>query len=403
MDDLLFLTHRIPYPPDKGDKIRSFHWLQGLSAHFRVHLGTFIDDESDAQYLDALRSYCASIHASEMTRLRLTLRASIATLRGEAISLSAYRDRTMTRWVGQTCRDKPIRAALAFSSGVAPYVLSNTCAKARRVIDFVDVDSDKWAQYSRRASYHKRWIYAREARKLARAELNLASVADTSIFVSETEAGLFRKRSAGARAVAAIENGVDCVFFNPAEDFPNPYGNRSSSAVVFTGAMDYTPNVDGVMWFVREVFPAVRQHIPQAVFYVVGSRPTSAVRALNDVPGVHVTGRVPDVRPYLAHASACVAPLRMARGIQNKVLEALAMDRPILATPEAVEGLEPATEVLDAVSNVPAEFSASLIQCITHGSPIPPRSRRAFMLEHFSWERAVDKLVTLLRGASSAG
>ncbi|HYW75953.1 MAG TPA: TIGR03087 family PEP-CTERM/XrtA system glycosyltransferase [Gammaproteobacteria bacterium] len=395
MDDLLFLTHRIPYPPDKGDKIRSFHWLQGLSSRFRIHLATFIDDPRDEAHVDALHRYCESLHVVRLRRHRLALAALPAFARREALSLAVYRDAGLRAWLSDVCRRHSIVAALAFSSGVAPYLAAPELRTVRKVVDFVDVDSDKWRQYASGARWPKRWIYAREARCLVRDEARLARLSDVSVLVSPAEAALFGRQVSSRVPIEAIENGVDVEFFDPRRSYPNPYTH--SKVLVFTGAMDYAANADAVNWFANEVFADVRERCPQAAFYIVGSNPSPSVRRLSELPGVVVTGRVPDVRPYLAHAAAAVAPLRLARGVQNKVLEALAMDRPVLATPQAVEGLEEGVSVIDAVTDCASDLAARAVALLQGGSPIEPGRRRAFVQQRYSWQRSVDRLSAALR------
>lgn len=398
MDDLLFLCHRIPYPPNKGDKIRSFHWLQGLSERFHVHLGTFMDDPDDEQYVEAVDKYCASLHVTRITRFQ-TIRRSLGALpRQEAISLAMYRDPGLTRWVHETCRARAIKSALVFSSGPASYLLSPALQHVRKVLDFVDVDSDKWRQYAGHTRFPKRWVYGREARCLSRAEERLARAFDASVLVSEAEAELFRERAPNAVRVEAVDNGVDCEFFDPKLIYANPYPQRR--VLVFTGAMDYAANVDAVTWFAQEVFPRVRRHVPEAVFYIVGSRPTSGVRRLARQPGIMVTGRVADVRPYMAHSTAAVAPLRIARGVQNKVLEALAMDMPVLATPQAVEGLRDAT-AMEVVSEDPEKLALAAVACLTAEDKSQLGKRRAFVKAHYSWRSSVDRIAALLDGVDT--
>lgn len=401
MKDLLFLSHRIPYPPDKGDKIRSFHWLKGLSAHFRVHLGTFIDDSRDEQYVEAVQGYCQSMHVGRLGRYRLALGALPAVMRREALSLAMYRDAGLANWVEKTCRDQQIDTALAFSAGVAPFLEIPALQRTRKVLDFVDVDSDKWRQYAARASYPRRWVYTREARCLMRAEKRLAQGFDVSVLVSKAEAALFRALVSSRSRIEAVENGVDCEYFDPCEIYDDPYPHPH--VLVFTGAMDYAANVDAVVWFAKEVFPRVREVCPKAAFYVVGSNPTLAVRRLADRPGVVVTGRVPDIRPYLAYARAAVAPLRLARGIQNKVLEALAMDRPVLATPQAIEGLHHERPAADPVSEDASVLAVHAISLLSGRSSAKAGERRAFVKSHYSWRRSIARMVELLGNATVVG
>jgi len=396
MNDLLYLAHRIPYPPDKGDKIRSFHILQSLARRYRVHLGTFLDDPADTRYIDELRRYCASLEVVPLRRVAATLRSSSALLRARPLTFSYYGDRRLHSWVSRVLATAAPRVGLAFSSPMEQY-LPAPGNGMRRLIDLVDVDSDKWHQYSKRARGPMRWIYAREARLLAEAERSIVRDADASVVVSGMERELLIQGDARlGRKVFTIPNGVDAAYFDPACAYDNPF-RGDELPVVFTGAMDYWANVDAVTWFVREVLPAVRRDHDQTRFYIVGSNPTRAVHDLDAEPGVHVTGRVPDVRPYLAHAALAVAPLRLARGVQNKVLEAMAMAKVVVVTPAALRGIAASAPPGVVVRDDPGDFADAVKQVL--GSAERQRmgaAARQFVLQEFSWSRSMDALCALI-------
>ncbi|HEX9625684.1 MAG TPA: TIGR03087 family PEP-CTERM/XrtA system glycosyltransferase [Acidiferrobacterales bacterium] len=400
MDDLLFLVHRIPYPPNKGDKIRSYHLLRHLAANYRVHLATFIDDPDDRRHVDALRGLCADLYCADLQPIRARLRSLGGLARGEALSLPYYRDAGLRRWV--TGKLAGVRRVLAFSSPMAQYVL-DAGPGVRRVMDFVDVDSDKWRQYSASRGWPMGWLYRREARRLLDFERRVAHEFDACVLVSAAEAELFRRLAPEAAGrIVAVENGVDSDYFSPDRDYENPY-DADERVLVFTGAMDYWANVDAVNWFAREIFPGVQARHPMARFYVVGSRPTDAVHALGALPGVRVTGRVADTRPYIAHARAAVAPLRIARGVQNKVLEAMAMARPVLASPQAMDGIAPCAG-LERLVGDSAESLARLAEALITGDDhdaLGPVGR-ACVLSHYDWERNLAHIDALLEGAGAA-
>ncbi|TAL90123.1 MAG: TIGR03087 family PEP-CTERM/XrtA system glycosyltransferase, partial [Rhodanobacter sp.] len=313
MRSVLFLCHRLPWPPSKGDKIRSYHVLRRLAEHYRVYLGAFVDDPADWQYLAPVQALCAEVCVRPLTAWQTRRRALASLLRGEALTVGVYRDRVMRRWIEGLLTERKLGLVLCYSSGVAPFVMAHP--QLRRIMDFVDVDSDKWRQYAQARRGVARMVYGREARGLARFEHAIAAQFDASIFVSEAEAAFFRQQlPASAGKVHGIPNGVDAEYWDPQRTYVNPY-RSGQRVVVFAGAMDYRANVDAVQWFAREVWPLVSARRQDARFYIVGSKPTAAVRALTGVAGITVTGRVEDVRPYLAHAHVVVAPLRIARGI----------------------------------------------------------------------------------------
>lgn len=398
MDDLLFLAHRIPYPPNKGDKIRSYHLLAHLARRYRVHLGAFVDDPADWQHTATLRALCADTCFVGLHPQRARLLSLRGLLRGEALSLAYYRNRTLAAWVERVLAQTGLTRVLVFSGAMAQYVHGPAYANLQRVVDFVDVDSDKWAQYSRAKSWPMNWLYRREAATLLRFERAVAQEAAAAVFVSDEEAALFRTLAPAAPRLAAIHNGVDTAYFDPALAHANPYA-ADERVLVFTGAMDYWANVDAVRWFADSVWPRVRAAVPGARFYIVGSRPAAAVRELAARPGVCVTGAVPDVRPYLAHACAAVAPLRIARGVQNKVLEALAMARPVLATPAAAEGIHACPPLARWTAAEPAEVAQRAVLLLTAGAAADGAAGRQFVLAHYRWEDNMQRLEHLLERA----
>lgn len=391
MEGLLFLAHRIPYPPDKGDKIRSFHLLRHLAARYDVHLGAFVDDPADWQYRDALAPYCKSIKLVSLHPRRARLASLTGLISGEALTLPYYRSRALKSWAAGLAATGTVTRGLAFSSAMAQFMPSGL---SRRILDMVDVDSDKWTQYAPTRRFPLGWLYAREGRKLAKWEAKAAQDFDATLLVSRDEAALLQRRVPAARdRIGTFENGVDADYFSPARAYPNPFA-PGVQGVVFTGAMDYWPNIDAVTWFAERVFPAVRDAVPAAQFTIVGSRPAEAVQALVGHPGVVVTGRVPDVRPYLAHAACVVAPLRIARGVQNKVLEAMAMARPVVASTQAAEGIRAEAGRDYLLARDAAGFAAAVIAALR--APSPRAAARECILAHYDWARnlaAVDALL----------
>ena len=323
MESLLYLAHRLPYPPNKGDKVRSYHFLAHLAKRYRVFLGTFIDDPADRGHLAAVRALCAAVHVETLSPLAQRARSATAFLSGEALSLPYFRSASLARWVREQLDREPIGRALAFSSPMAQYLPA--AGMLRTVVDFVDMDSAKWAEYAARRRWPARAVFRREASRLRDYERAVAQRVDASLFVTDEERQRFLAEAPEcAERVHTVRNGVDGEYFAPDAALASPFPAQERP-IVFTGAMDYWPNVDAVVWFAREVLPLLRARDPSVRFYVVGMNPDVAVQALASDAGTVVTGRVRDVRPYLQHAGVVVAPLRVARGIQNKVLEAKAM------------------------------------------------------------------------------
>ena len=354
MADLLYLVHRLPYPPNKGDKVRSFHLLKQLLAGHRVHLGSFVDDPADETHLPYLRGLCASLHVERLHPIRARLASLAGLLSGDALTLHYYRSAGLARWVDATVARENIAATVVFSSSMAQYAQRHP--RIPMLVDFVDVDSAKWTDYAPNHRWPMSWLYRREGRRLLACESAVAQQAQASYFATDKEAELFRRLAPEAAAgVQAMNNGVDAQYFAPDALRATPFG-KDELPLVFTGAMDYWPNVDAVGWFAAEVLPLLRKRWPALRLHIVGRSPTPAVRALAN-EAVTVTGTVPDVRPYLQHAAVVVAPLRLARGIQNKILEAMAMARPVVAAGACVDALqaEPGAEVLAA--DAPADYA----------------------------------------------
>jgi sugar transferase (PEP-CTERM/EpsH1 system associated) len=395
MEELLFLVHRIPYPPNKGDKIRSYHILRHLAHSYRIHLGAFVDDPGDWRYRDKIEQLCTSTSLFPLHPTSAKLISLIGLLRGEALSLSYFRDRRMQRWVNAMLERSEIKNVFVYSSAMAQYVLNATSPELRRVVDFVDVDSDKWRQYAERKHWPLSWLYRREAETLLTFEQNVAREVDASLFVSAEEAVLFRRLTPEATGtISYMENGVDHDYFLPDAGYEDPYAG-CREVVVFTGAMDYWANIDAVKWFVQEVFPQVRSVVQTARFAIVGARPSREVLALALNSGVMVTGAVKDIRPYLAHARAVVAPLRIARGVQNKVLEAMAMARPLVATRGAVEGIDIAGEDGIEIADDRHKFAEKIIALLKSTGPDLAMSSRQWICRRYDWERNLDKLQDL--------
>ena len=402
MDGLLFLAHRIPFPPNKGDKIRSFHLLRHLAQRYRIYLGAFVDDADDWQYAEALVPYCAEIKLLPLHPTRSKLKSLTGLLTGEALTLPYYRNAALSAWARQRVQDGSVNRGLAFSSAMGQFM---PVGLARTVMDMVDVDSDKWTQYAPSQRWPLSWLYAREGRKLDAWEARMAQQFDATLLVSEPEAALLQQRVPQARdKIAAFENGVDTDYFSPERDYPQPF-QSDVRAIVFTGAMDYWPNIDAVVWFAEQVFPAIRQQCATAQFVIVGSRPSAEVSNLARQPGIVVTGSVPDVRPYLAHAACAVAPLRIARGVQNKVLEAMAMARVVVVTPQAAEGIR-ASAGEEYILALDAEtFSQAVLNQLAQPHAGLAQAAREVILRHYNWEHnlaAIDACLEVSPAASTS-
>lgn len=386
---LLFLCHRIPFPPDKGDKIRAWHMLEHLSRSWEVDLGCLVDDRGDFDHVPALRRSCASVEARWTgARAQAALRAVRQLRPGRPLSLGWFHEPGLRAWTEAQLASGRHGAVFVYSSAMAPYAMGPHRPGLRRVLDMVDVDSEKWRAYAEAGRPPMRQVWAREARTLLAFERAAAADFDRSLFVSAAEAAHFAALAPEcAGRVDHVDNGVALGRFDPERRTERPFASRAP-AIVFTGTMDYRPNIEAVSWFAREVMPLVAG----AEFHIVGANPTPAVRALARQRGIHVTGTVPDVRPYLAHAAVAVAPLRIARGIQNKVLEAMAMARPVVASPEAFEGVRarPGRDIL--VAEGAFETARRVLEVLDGQHPELGAAGRAAVMAGHDWQATLQRL-----------
>jgi sugar transferase (PEP-CTERM/EpsH1 system associated) len=409
MSNLLYLVHRLPYPPNKGDKVRSYHLLKHLSQRHRVFLGTFVDDPADEAYLDTVRAICPDLYVARLNPRTARLRSLTGLLTHQALGLRYYRDADLQAWVNQTLVAHKMDAAIVFSSVMAQYV---SCASGNTIlpllVDFVDVDSAKWTQYAASHKWPLSWLYRREGARMLAYERAVAARAQRSFFVTENETALFRNMAPeSAHRVGVISNGVDADYFSPdpacASPFTDTDGHPEQMPLVFTGAMDYWPNIDAVTWFVQQILPLLRQTWPQLCFYIVGRSPSPAVLALASSVVV-VTGTVPDIRPFLQHAAVVVAPLRVARGIQNKILEAMAMARPVVASQSCVEAIDarPGEELISAAeaTDFVREIDA-LLKAPVRAAAVGQSGRRR-VVQSYSWDAHLGRLDEHLSDQSPA-
>ena len=389
MGEIIFLTHRIPFPPDRGDRIRSFHILRHLARYRPVHLLGFVDSKEDRKAAKELLPMLASLHIE--IRAKSRLRAGLESLMlGEPVSIAAFGSRRIMRTVDKLLADRPIDTIFAYSGQMAQFVPDDRGGR-RFIMDFVDVDSEKFAAYGNAGRGLMGWVNRREGRLLAKYENQVGRWADVNLLVSEAEAALFRQRAGlTTNHVRALNNGIDTVFFDPA-GFPRVDG--AEPMIVFTGQMDYRPNVEAVDHFARRTFPAIRAKHPTTLFAIVGRNPTGAVRELAKLKNVIVTGEVADVRPWLAAAAVVVAPLEIARGIQNKVLEAMAMARPVVASPAAFEGIEaiPGKHLLVAFGYDMANAVSHLLAAPAEGEAMG-QAAREHMIARYGWEAQLSAL-----------
>lgn len=337
--NFLFVVHRVPFPPDRGDRIRSYHLLRYLSSLGNVWLATLADEPLHPQCLSELRSHSERLQICFLNSTRY-LRGAWSLSTGRSATEGIFHSSELQKVVCAWSRQVQFDAAIGFCSSVAQYLDIPELKNTPRVIDLVDVDSEKFAEYSRKARGLKRLLYAIEARRLRRLEVQLGLDCDGITLVTEPEAAIYRTLVPEAN-VKSVTNGIDLDYYSGNVQQSQPDGNQTC---VFVGALDYPPNIDGLEWFCKEVWPQVQVRCPTSRLLIVGRNPAPEVKRLARLPGVQLLPNVPDVRPYYQQACVAIAPLRITRGLQNKVLEGFAMRTAVLSTPNAVEGIDVSEE-----------------------------------------------------------
>ncbi|MFH0781446.1 MAG: TIGR03087 family PEP-CTERM/XrtA system glycosyltransferase [Pseudomonadota bacterium] len=399
---ILFISHRIPYPPNKGDKIRSFNFIHHLAANHEMHLAFIVDNKDDLKDIEPLEKLSQSLFFETISpRIKKATSAINALLASQPISIPYFYSKALQHKIDRFLDTTTVDTVFCFSSPTAEYLYKSkhyngVLQTIPWIMDLIDVDSHKWRQYADTRSQPLRWLFRREADYLLQYEKQITKEFKHTLLVSEEEKKLLNHYFPASNT-EVISNGVDLQHFAPGQ---GKILQKIGPAIVFTGAMDYWPNIDGVQWFARDIFPQIKKEIADAHFHIVGRKPSSEVRALEKTKGISVTGFVDEVRNHLATADICVIPLRIARGIQNKVLEAMAMGKAVVCSEEAMEGIqaEPGKDLI--VAKDAAAFARAVIHFLNdepHRQDMG-RNARICMEKNHSWAKSLVRLDLLLSG-----
>ncbi|RME72508.1 MAG: TIGR03087 family PEP-CTERM/XrtA system glycosyltransferase [Planctomycetota bacterium] len=392
---VLYLTHRLPYAPNRGDRIRAYHTLRALAGHADVELVSLLHEREEQAALAGMHELADRVHGLRTRWLRSRLAALLA-LAGPRPLTHVLLDAPgiRSRLARIVARRRP-DVVLALCTGMARFALEPPLASIPWVLDMVDVDSEKWRALGERTRGPMGWIYRREARTLARFEALAARCAHRTLVVTDRERRSLARLAPEAR-IEVVENGIELAHFR------NPAPPAASSEIVFCGVMDYAPNHEAAVWFATEVLPRVRRSRPEATFRVVGMRPRpELVRLAARDPAITVTGAVDDVRPELWRAAVSVAPLMTARGVQNKVLEALAAGLPCVVSPAVAAGLPTALAPFCAVADSAERFAEATTSLLAL-SPAERRERvRTAPLAAYDWAQRLAPLVASLAEAAA--
>ena len=351
---ILYVCHRIPFPPNRGGKIRPFHMIEHLSHKHSVTVASLAHSQRELEEAQGLGKHCEQVLADVLPSPQRWMQAGVSLLSSKPSSVAYFWSRRLAGMIRKAAEEKSFDAIFVHCAFAAQYVLDLRCPL--RILDFGDIDSAKWFEYANSRAFPLSLGYRLEAEKLRRYERYLASKFDVCTATTQGELEELRSFGVSVRSTV-IPNGVDLSYFQPRPENP-----RNSAVLVFLGRMDYFPNIDGAIFFANEVFPLIRKVVPQAEFRIVGSDPARAVRSLAGIPGVSVTGHVPDVRPYLMDAAVAVAPLRIARGTQNKILQFLAMGVPVVSTTTAAKGVGATPGRHFLVADGAEEFAAQVLR-----------------------------------------
>ena len=390
---LLFLAHRAPYPPNRGDRIRTYHILRHLAREYRIYLGALLDEPLEESTRGVLREMTEDMALVPLGKRSRWLRGACSLACGRTATEGLFESPQLRRQVRTWARQVEFDAVLAFCSSMAPYAFVPELEKTPLVVDLIDVDSQKWFDYAEQTGGIKRQLFALEGRRVRNLERQIVDRARAVTLVSEAEAELFRRVCPNDKT-HAVMNGVDLDYFRP--DFPveQPRPNQC----VFVGVLDYRANVESLLWFCREVWPLVLAQKPDAVFAIVGKNPAPAIRQLATQPGIRLVGEVPDVRPYIAESRFVVAPLLVARGIQNKVLEAMAMGKAVVASVPATTGLKIVQGMNMHSAFLPDEWVMHTMRLFNDGRHQRQLGQAAstFVALHHAWDRCLSCLIQVV-------
>jgi len=395
---ILMLTHRLPYPPDRGDRIRSYHMLRLLSRQFDLAIACTSDEPVWLQHHQLLSTMSRRVAIQPISNRWSTLKSACAILVGKTATSVSYYRAGLADQICQWHEQQPFDAVLTYCTGMIKYARlilrpHKGSPRPRHIIDLVDVDSVKWRSYARDAWVPLRWVYAAEARRLRQVEAGRFDQFDAVVVSTAAEAQIYREHVSDRDNLTVVGNGVDMEYFNPLPDA----GNKT---IVFVGVLNYRPNVDGITWFVDKVMPQLRKQDPEIKLLIVGRHPSLRVRELDGHPGINVVGSVADVRHYLAESSAVIAPLRIAGGVQNKVLEAMASARAVVCSPGAASGIDATADEQLLIADSPQQWADHLVKLLgdTQFRTRLARNARQCVEQRYNWKKCLEPMVALLNG-----
>jgi sugar transferase (PEP-CTERM/EpsH1 system associated) len=403
---VLVVSQRVPYPPNKGEKIRTYHQIQCLiNEGYQVDVCCSISDDEERKHLSDLNEKINGSTFGLSYKTPRWLRLFKGLLSSKSLSEANFHNMALQHWLTNYASANDYLAALFTASSLFTYASALEKESNRKgsqhtpriLIDFMDVDSDKWQQYAAQSNWPMTLLYRREARLVRRLEKACVHIADKVFLIAQAEIALFSKTVVNSPNVVELGNGIDAHEFKPAAS--NFSTRPSNYNLLFTGVMDYKPNIDAVLWFTKEIWPKVVDKFPTATFTIAGMNPTDAVKKLSEQQGIEVTGFVDDIMPYFQNASAFVAPFQIARGVQNKVLQAMSCGLPVVTTTMGAEGIMCKHETNVLIADKPEAFSHALINVLNSATTanLLAQNARQTILDHYSWESKMEPFFKTLK------
>jgi len=392
--NILYVCHRIPYPPNKGEKIRALQQIKHLSRRHHLHLFCLADRREDIKEADNLKEFCQTVEVEYLNSFIGKLKSLPSLLFSSPMTLKYFYSAKLMAKVNAAAAKIHFDIAIAYSSGMIPYIERLDMPK---VYDMVDLDSQKWLQYSEETPFPFSWIYNQEGKNLFEYEKSSSRQAEVTLFVSKEE-GRILKEKGNPKRVEAVASGVDLDFYDINTPPDQAISAMNRPTMIFVGAMDYKPNIVAVRRFADQVLPKVSKEIKDPLFLIVGSSPAAKVQALDRNPNIIVTGRVDDTRPYLKAAQAAVIPLTIARGMQTKVLEAMAMSLPVVLTGGAATGIDGESGRDYIISDTDQEIADAVIMLLKNKDKAKMLGSRArdYIEKNFNWRDKVKQYEVII-------
>lgn len=397
--NILVISHRIPYPANKGEKIRTFNQIKHLAEqNHTVSIISPIEEDIEAEFAGQLSEFDNITVVTKKLTVK-PLRLLKGMIQQKALSVANFYTKSLQALIDEHINAEVYDAIICTSSAMAEYIYQSKVfetlkLKPMLLMDFMDLDSDKWQQYASKSSFPMKWVYQREAKTLSAYEYAIQKKFDACFFIADAEVNLFKQQNNQIENVFTLGNGLNTKEFYPAKSSPD----NASPVFIFTGVMDYKPNVDAVVWFVENVWSGILERYSEARFIIAGMNPNKQVLELKKFVGIEVTGYVDDILPYYHQADYFVAPFRLARGVQNKVLQAFACGLPVISTPMGAEGIDCQHNKDILIVEQPNEFvdCLNMLECNDDLKNALKKNALSLINDHYSWEGKLKVLDNIL-------